>query len=317
MDCCIALKVDVDTLHGTLEGAPRLAAVLARLGCNATFLFSVGPDHTGRAVRRVLQPGFLSKIRRTSVARHYGIRTLMYGTLLPGPHIGRLAREQMRAVARAGFETGLHAYDHVRWQDCVASRDRDWARRELARGIDAFADALDCLPTVHGAAGWRISSYVPELERELGIRVASDTRGREPFLPVIGGRTIDVPQLPTTLPTFDELLGRRGLEPADPVACLLGLTRSNPRDHVYTLHAEIEGGPCLGQLEALLEGWRSQGYRFTSLGELASRAMGAGLPSCAIADASVQGRAGCVATQSLRARTRVRIPRSSCSAYRI
>ena len=61
----LALKVNVDTLRGTEEGVPRLARLLELHGAGATFLFSLGPDHTGRAVRRILRPGFLSKVRRT------------------------------------------------------------------------------------------------------------------------------------------------------------------------------------------------------------------------------------------------------------
>ena len=52
----VGLKVDVDTLRGTREGVPRLMALLRRLGIDATFYFSVGPDNTGRALRRVLVP---------------------------------------------------------------------------------------------------------------------------------------------------------------------------------------------------------------------------------------------------------------------
>src|SRR5215510_7224837 len=113
----ITLKVDVDTLRGTREGAPRLSALFRRLRIPATFLFSLGPDHTGRALRRIFRRGFLEKVRRTSVASHYGLNTLLYGTLLPGPDIGHRCRAQMRAVADQGFEVGVHAYDHVKWQD--------------------------------------------------------------------------------------------------------------------------------------------------------------------------------------------------------
>src|SRR5277367_6871737 len=99
----IALKIDVDTYRGTREGVPRLAQVLTRVGARATFLFSLGPDHTGRAIRRVFRPGFLGKVSRTSVIEHYGLRTLMYGTLLPGPDISRRAGEVMRSIRAAGF----------------------------------------------------------------------------------------------------------------------------------------------------------------------------------------------------------------------
>ncbi|HEX2831011.1 MAG TPA: hypothetical protein VHP37_32050 [Burkholderiales bacterium] len=112
----LALKIDVDTLRGTREGVPAIARFLGDIGAQATFLFSFGPDHTGRALRRVLKPGLVRKVSRTSVLSHYGLRTLLYGTLLPGPHIGRACAALMRHVRTDGFDVGLHAYDHVKWQ---------------------------------------------------------------------------------------------------------------------------------------------------------------------------------------------------------
>ena len=58
----IALKVDVDTLRGTREGVPRLLSVFVEANARATFLFSLGPDHTGWALRRVFRRGFLSAL---------------------------------------------------------------------------------------------------------------------------------------------------------------------------------------------------------------------------------------------------------------
>src|ERR1700723_2316753 len=102
----IGLKVDVDTLRGTRDGVPRLAALFKRLRMDATFYFSVGPDHTGRALRRVFRKGFAQKVARPSVVKHYGVKTLLYGVLLPGPDIGRRAGAVMRSVDDAGFEGG-------------------------------------------------------------------------------------------------------------------------------------------------------------------------------------------------------------------
>ena len=85
----IGLKVDVDTLRGTREGVPRLVALFKKHGVDATFYFSVGPDNTGRAMRRVFRKGFAQKVARTSVLKHYGLKTLLYGVLLPGPDIGK------------------------------------------------------------------------------------------------------------------------------------------------------------------------------------------------------------------------------------
>src|ERR1700735_2660835 len=148
-DTHIGLKVDVDTLRGTREGVPRLTALLEKLGVDATFYFSVGPDHTGRAMRRVFRKGFAQKVARTSVLKHYGLKTLLYGVLLPGPNIGREAGEEMRRVRDAGFEVGLHTYDHVRWQDTVASADARWTRVEMERGIEAFESVFGSTPASH------------------------------------------------------------------------------------------------------------------------------------------------------------------------
>src|SRR4051812_33921774 len=170
----LALKVDVDTLRGTREGVPRLTRLLQQHGAQATFLFSVGPDHTGRALRRVFHPGFLRKVSRTSVLEHYGLKTLLYGTLLPGPHIGRSCAVEMRAVSGAGFEVGLHTYDHIKWQDFVVARDRRWTHREMRAGVDAFSDIFGVQPRIHGAAGWQMNRFAFELEDSLGFDFTSD-----------------------------------------------------------------------------------------------------------------------------------------------
>ncbi|MGH8599603.1 MAG: 4-deoxy-4-formamido-L-arabinose-phosphoundecaprenol deformylase, partial [Burkholderiales bacterium] len=136
----LALKIDVDTYRGTREGVPRLVDMLEARGAGATFLFSLGPDHTGRAIRRALRPGFMHKVSRTSVIEHYGVRTLLYGTLLPGPDIGRRCADILRTVRAAGFETGIHTWDHVRWQDGVRGAGAAWTEREMTAACRRFEE---------------------------------------------------------------------------------------------------------------------------------------------------------------------------------
>ncbi len=292
----VALKIDVDTYRGTREGALRIADLLGRLQVPATFLFSLGPDHTGRAIRRVFRRGFLGKVRRTSVLEHYGLKTLLYGVLLPGPHIGRRCGEELRDLARRGFEVGVHTFDHVRWQDNVVRASEPWTRRELTLACEQFKEVFGRAPRVHGAAGWQMNRYVPALEQELGFHYASDTRGTGPFLPLIDHGAAAIPQLPTTLPTLDELIGRPGLD--DPVGHLLGLTRAPEREHVFTLHAELEGGAYLGALGRLLQGWQELGTRLTDLASYAAQLDRARLPRCNIVAGTVEGRSGTLAIQS-------------------
>jgi undecaprenyl phosphate-alpha-L-ara4FN deformylase len=294
----VALKIDVDTYRGTREGALHLAGLLARLKVPATFLFSLGPDHTGRAIRRVFRRGFLGKVQRTSVLEHYGIKTLLYGVLLPGPHIGRTCKTQMLDIAARGFEVGVHTFDHVLWQDHVAGADEAWTRREFVRARDQFTEVFGTAPLVHGAAGWQMNRYVPGLEQECGFRYASDTRGEGPFVPLVGGAEVSVPQLPTTLPTLDELIGRTDLRGPDPVEHLLAITAAAPeRDQVFTMHAELEGGRLLPDCERLLREWQRRGVEFTDLASYAARLDRASLPRCTIAPGTIEGRSGTLAVQ--------------------
>jgi undecaprenyl phosphate-alpha-L-ara4FN deformylase len=297
----IALKIDVDTYRGTRLGALRLAELLGRLKVPATFLFSLGPDHTGRALKRVFRRGFLGKVKRTSVLEHYGLRTLLYGVLLPGPRIGRGCAAALQDIAQRGFEVGVHTWDHVRWQDGVAAASEPWTRREMTLARDEFIAVFGRAPLVHGAAGWQMNAFVPALQQEFGFRYASDTRGTAPFLPLAQPAS-RVPQLPTTLPTLDELIGRPDLNGADPVDHLLELTDSAPmRDQVFTLHAELEGGKYLGACERLLRAWQGRGVHLTDLASYAATLDVRGLQRCAIVAGSVAGRSGTLAVQGGRA----------------
>jgi undecaprenyl phosphate-alpha-L-ara4FN deformylase len=297
----LALKVDVDTLRGTVEGVPRMMTVLRKLGAGATFYFSVGPDHTGRALKRALRPGFLKKVRRTSVVSHYGWRTLLYGTLLPGPQIGARAGDVMRSVRDAGFEVGVHCYDHVRWQDGVAHANAAWTRREFTRAIDTFAAVFGEAPQSHAAAGWQLNSYALQLEGDARLRYASDTRGTQAFLPVIGNVRGECVQIPTTLPTLDELIGTDGLTADTACDALRARAKScQIPDQVYTAHAELEGGQLAPQFERLLRGWSEDGFALVPLADLASDLHRETLPRHVIAMGAIPGRSGVLALQAQR-----------------
>lgn len=294
----VALKIDVDTLRGTLEGVPALAALLARLGVGATFYFSVGPDHTGRALKRVFRRGFLGKARRTKVTSHYGLRTLLYGTLLPGPKIGARAADVMRAIRDAGFEVGVHCYDHVRWQDGVRNADAAWTRRELERAVETFAEVLGAPPRSHAAAGWQLNSHVLPLELASGFDFTSDTRGSRPFYPSMDGIDGQCVQIPTTLPTFDELIGLDGRDAGGAAEEVLRITRLAPEAaHVFTLHAELEGMQLLPQFEWLVRQWLEEGCAPVPMRELAARLDPDATPRHRIELEEVPGRSGVLAVQ--------------------
>jgi undecaprenyl phosphate-alpha-L-ara4FN deformylase len=295
----IVLKVDVDTWRGTREGVPALVRLFGAAGVRATFLFSLGPDRTGRALRRVFRPGFFGKVSRTSVLEHYGLRTLLYGTLLPAPDVGVREAATLRAVRDAGHECGVHCWDHTTWQDFVATRDAAWTRRQMQQAVQRFTEVFGEPPRVHGAAGWQMNAHAYALLAELGFEAASDSRGRAPYQPVDAqGRLLGVPQLPTTLPTLDELIGLDGCTADNVHQTLLARTAAAGRPlEVYTLHAELEGQRLLPVMQRLLDGWRAQGHRFVTLGQAAAALSPEALPCLPLAIGEVPGRSGALQLQ--------------------
>jgi peptidoglycan/xylan/chitin deacetylase (PgdA/CDA1 family) len=267
---------------------PRLVDLLEKHRAGATFLFSLGPDHTGRALRRVFRKNFLKKVSRTSVLEHYGARTLLYGTLLPGPDIGLRCKDVLRRTRDAGFEVGIHCWDHVRWQDFVAGKERAWTEREMLLACERFREIFGEEPRTWGAAGWQTNAHAARFEERFDY--ASDTRGTGPFQPVWDGKPLGCPQIPTTLPTLDELVGLH----EDVVRHLLSLT--GDADHVFTAHAELEGGKLLPLFERLLAGWKAQGYEIVPT-ESIFHTLPPNIPICEVVYGEVPGRSGRLALQ--------------------
>jgi len=289
----LALKIDVDTYRGTREGVPRLVEILKKYNAQATFFFSLGPDHTGRAIKRVFRPGFIGKVSRTSVVEHYGIKTLLYGTLLPSPDIGKKCANEMRMAKTAGFEVGIHCYDHIRWQDYVAEKNAEWTKRELQLAVDRFKEIFDEAPRAHAAAGWQMNRHAFRLMQRLGFEYSSDTRGTHPFIPTWQAEIMACPQLPTTLPTLDELMNCDGITLDNIAEHILKLTEQpSATGHVYTLHAELEGGKWLPIFEQLLQGWKKQGYELVSLQQYLHGLNVDELPHHEVVMNEVEGRIG-------------------------
>jgi len=295
----LALKVDVDTDRGTREGVPNLVADCRAAGVPACFLFSLGPDQTGRAITRVFRPGFFRKVSRTSVVQMYGLRTLLNGTLLPAPHIGRRNAGVMRAVRDAGFEVGIHSYNHYRWQDYLPKLSLAEVRAEFGAARAEFTRIFGTEARTAGAAGWQSTGASREAYDEAGLLYASDTRGGGPFFPRIGGRVARTLEIPSTLPTLDELLGRPEFPDAKIVPHLLSLLRAD-RPNVFTLHAEIEGMGRRALFQELLAAARSSGVEFIRLDELARELLAnrGAIPICDQVMTSIDGRSGLVAAQA-------------------
>jgi len=302
----LGLKVDVDTLQGLRQGVPALLEVLAAQGVKASFFLALGPDHSGRALFRLFtQPGFLEKMWRTRAPALYGLRTMLYGTLLPAPVIGAAAGQILPAIAAAGHEVGLHGFDHVRWHDRLLTMSLKEVESEVAWAQEAFTALLGRPARSFAAPGWQCSALSRTALARQGFLYGSDTRGYAPYFPRFGGEISPVLEVPTTLPTLDELLGFNGCGPRDFTHLVLSRVQEGP-PQVLTVHAEVEGGPYKGEFARLLSLCRQAGVNFFRLEDWARELLHhpAQIPVAPVASRRLPGRAGRVSRQGpLEART--------------
>lgn len=299
MSIRLALKVDVDTDRGTREGVPNLIADCREVDAEACFLFSLGPDQTGRAISRVFRPGFFKKVSRTSVVQIYGVRTLLNGTLLPAPHIGRRNTEVMRSVRDVGYEIGIHCHNHYRWQDYLHRMALGEVREEFVAARAEFLRIFGTEAKTAGAPGWQSTAHSREVYDEAGLLYGSDTRGGAPFFPRIGGKVFKTLEIPSTLPTFDELMGRPEYPDDKIVAHYLSLLREDVVN-VFTLHAEIEGMGRRQLFRDLLAACRARDVEFVRLDGYARELLAnrAAIPVRDQVMAEIDGRSGFVAAQA-------------------
>lgn len=277
----LALRIEVATWRGLRLGVPRLLGLLEQHGATATFLFNLGHDTSGRAARHTLPTG-----GRLPALRHYGLSTLMAGFLLPGPSMGRRGADLMKQTVARGHEAGVHAWDRREWISRVADDDAGgrWTENRMRRAHERYRLIFGEAPQAHGAPGWRMNRHAWRLTQRLGYAYASDTRGKQPFIPLNAGEIIACPQIPTTLPTLDELAAE-GATPDAWVAQLLSAgSAPAAAGHVYTLRAEIEGGVYAPLFGELLAGWRAQGHTPCTLREYFSDIDPASLPRCTLGE---------------------------------
>ena len=276
VQAAVALRVDVDTRRGLHEGVPRLLELFRRLDVRASFFVTMGPDRSGLAIRRAWRPSFLLKMLRTNPFKLYGIRTLLSGTLLPAQPVGAGAPGLLRDIAGAGHEVAPHGWDHVTWQDRIDRLSVEALRADLTAAARAFESALGVRPATSAAPGWRTTVRALTVQEDMGFQYATDVRGRAAFRPRGERGLLKTLQIPTTMPTMDELLGRV-TDVEEALTASLG-----PDLNVFTLHAEVEGGPLLPRFATWLESLRRAGRPIERVRDVADRLAGEPVPAAEV-----------------------------------
>lgn len=254
----LGLKIDVDTYVGMKEGVPRLLSILSHFSIPATFYLSMGPDASGRAILQLIKnPRFLKKMLRTNAARLYGMKTALYGTLLPAPMIALSFPELVEQIIAAGHEVEFHAWDHRRWQDELYKRSTEWIEDWFEKGVMAYRRLVKKEPSSFGAPAWLIDNRVLEIAGKHPFHYLSCTRAKQPFLHEVSG----LMEIPSDLPCFEEIGAPQG------VSRILQIL-NNGGIHILPVHAEVEGGIWGRHFIKLCEKLRSSDIRILPLSEI-------------------------------------------------
>lgn len=286
----VGLRVDVDTLRGHSQGVPNLYQLFAKHGIQSSIFFSVGPDNMGRHLYRLLKPQFLIKMLRSSAPSLYGWDILLRGTFWPGPRIARRFPDVIKRCVQDGHELGLHSWDHHQWQMKVDHMGPAQIYSHLERAYNAISEAAGEAPSCSATPGWRTTDQATLEKEKFPFRYNSDCRGNTPFLPVVAGHTLTQPQIPTDVPTYDELIGADGVTDDNYNKRILNHIISR-RAPILTIHAEVEGLAKAEMFDKFLELAKANGIQFVPLSRFLPPNLSE-LPMGRILNAEVEGREG-------------------------
>ncbi len=290
----IGLRIDVDTFRGTKVGVPNLNSLMKKYDIKATYYFSVGPDNMGRHLWRMLKPAFAWKMLRTNAAGLYGPEIIFMGTMWPGLQIGKRLGNIIKDSFNAGHEVGLHAWDHHRIQAKIDKMSSLQIEASLTKGVKRLTEICGQAPISSAVPGWRCTDTLLAEKAKQPFKYNSDCRGEFIFRPIVDGKALKQVQVPVTMPTYDEVLGRDGINDDNYNDFMLSQLKPG-KLNVLTIHAEAEGGKCLKMFEQYIKRAQQDGWCFVTLGELVNETKD--IPEGKIAQEAFPGREGWLGVQ--------------------
>ncbi|MES9957490.1 MAG: hypothetical protein ABW086_10590 [Sedimenticola sp.] len=276
----VCIKVEVSSIRGAQQGVPALLRMFEEHDVRASFQLSLGPDYSSHPLK--ILPWFLL-------------------SRLPVERIEAQAAEQLEALSKGDHELGIGPYSVAHWIRGAAYAGEPFTRDAISQSVDAFRRVFNVSPSFFASSDWQINPHLLRLEEELGFACASDVRGRCAFLPSLQNVSSCCIQMPTTLPTFNELLANPSINEHNVHEFLFAESqRVLPDGEVLSINAEQEGIERLAVLERIIVMWKGSQWDFKTLGELVQSTGSDAVPRHQVGWAEVDGHAGHLAMQSLK-----------------
>jgi peptidoglycan/xylan/chitin deacetylase (PgdA/CDA1 family) len=170
-------------------------------------------------------------------------------------------------------------------------------RAEVTRAIRLFEEIVGAPAAGFAAPGWQCTEASLRAVDEAGFRYRSDTRGRSPYRPRSAAYAGMLPEIPTTLPTLDEMIGLAG-DTVDDLVDEYDRWITPGSLHVHTVHTEVEGARWSEHLDRLLARVRER-LPVRTLGEVARELPPIDrLETAEVEQGELPGRGGTVAVQA-------------------
>lgn len=285
----VALRVEVTSWRGLETGVPNLLRLFSDFQVRASFFFPLGFDCPGR------YPSLAWRARG-----YLPWKDLLRGLLLPSRDFAAESRRLSELARSNGHEVGLIGFSPFGWAMKMADADPDWIASQL-HDLDIFVSTQHAQEK-HGLASmdWQVHAGLIAGLVPRRAAYSSICRGRMPFYPVLQGRRSSIPEIPTTLPTVQELLQDSAVT-LDNVHEFLYAESCHvlPAGHVFTLFADREGLAGLGLMETMLTMWKGQEGSVRALGDMLREVNVASLPCHQVGWQLFPGASRYAATQSL------------------
>ena len=171
---------------------------------------------------------------------------------------------------------------------------REMIALEIKKGFETLSNIVPGQIACSAVAGWKCTDNVLLEKEEFLFRYNSDCRGTSVFRPIVNNQ-ICAPQIPVTMPTYDEIIGRNGISDKNYNEHLLSLI-SPGQLNVLTIHAEVEGISKQPLFLDFLERAKTMELDFVPLGNILDSIVT--IPTGTMNLHTIPGREGTICTQA-------------------
>jgi peptidoglycan/xylan/chitin deacetylase (PgdA/CDA1 family) len=217
---------------------------------------------------------------------------------LPGPEIARKNINLLHKIMDEGHELGIHGYDHVYWHDHIKHLNKEKTEEVLRKAFDVYRDITKKNPKSFAAPGWMINTHSLRFFEENNFVYTSNARGVSPFYPEMGNESFRILEIPTTLPTLDEVVGIEGNEITSLSEFYLNTLTTTGGLNILTIHTELEGNKWSALLEIFIKKSLELGFTYKRIIDIATELKNYDdIPVCKSVYGYTKGRTGEVSLQ--------------------